>query len=97
MRHSVSVHPDYNRRPGAKDQEIWDIYPVSMIDEHFDPAFDEMMQLVSGQGWVTFAVLQDDRVVGMSSYINPDAASFPVQVYPAKTPSLIGRATMEHF
>jgi RimJ/RimL family protein N-acetyltransferase len=73
-------HREGLRSVCAEDQEIWDIYPVSMIDEYFDPAFEAMKRLVAGKGWVTFAVLQESRVVGMSSYINPDAAGRTVEI-----------------
>lgn len=64
-------HIEPLRAACAEDQEIWDIYPVSMLDEHFDNA----MKLFHSTGnWVQFAVInaETDRLVGMSNYINPD-------------------------
>ena len=58
----------------AEDQEIWDIYPNSMLGEHFDKAIADMSK---GQDRAVFAVITIDalrlqKVVGMTSYINPD-------------------------
>lgn len=64
-------HIEPLRTACAEDQEIWDIYPVSMLDEHFDKA----MELFHSTGnWVQFAVIHSEtgKLVGMSNYINPD-------------------------
>ena len=57
----------------AADPDIWDIYPHSMLDEHFRPALDAMLKQPDR---VVFAVVVRDqsveRVVGMTSYIKPD-------------------------
>ena len=67
----VDDHVEPLRLACAEDTQIWEIYPFSMQGEHFDCA----MQAFHGtQNWVRFAVidLQEDRLVGMSSFINPD-------------------------
>ena len=64
-------HIEPLRAACAEDQEIWDIYPISMLDEHFDKA----MELFHNTGnWARFAVIHNDtgKLVGMSNYINPD-------------------------
>lgn len=55
----------------AEDQEIWDIYPVSMLDENFDKAIQSFHNT---SNWVRFAVINSETntVVGMTNYINPD-------------------------
>ena len=57
----------------AADPDIWDIYPHSMLDEHFEPAVQAML---SHPGRIVFAVLARsetaEKVVGMTSFINPD-------------------------
>jgi RimJ/RimL family protein N-acetyltransferase len=65
-------HIDALRAACAEDQEIWDIYPVSMLGEHFDKAMEAFHNTGN---WVRFAVINTDtgRLVGMSSYIDPDA------------------------
>lgn len=57
----------------AADPDIWDIYPHSMLDEHFEPAVEAML---SHPNRIVFAALARsetaEKVVGMTSFINPD-------------------------
>jgi RimJ/RimL family protein N-acetyltransferase len=57
----------------AADPDIWDIYPHSMLDEHFEPAVQAML---SHPNRIVFAALARsetaEKVVGMTSFINPD-------------------------
>lgn len=64
-------HIDPLRAACAEDQEIWGIYPVSMLDENFDEAIKAFHDTIN---WVRFAVIhsETDTVVGMTNYINPD-------------------------
>jgi RimJ/RimL family protein N-acetyltransferase len=64
-------HLEPLRAACAEDQEIWDIYPVSMLDENFDKAIEAFHDTTN---WVRFAVInaETDVVVGMTNYINPD-------------------------
>lgn len=64
-------HLEPLRAACAEDQEIWDIYPVSMLDENFDKAIQAFHDTTN---WVRFAVInsETDRVVGMTNFINPD-------------------------
>ena len=64
-------HLEPLRAACAEDQEIWGIYPVSMLDENFDKAINAFHNTTN---WVRFAVInsETDIVVGMSNYINPD-------------------------
>ena len=65
-------HLEPLRAACAEDQEIWDIYPVSMLDENFDKAIEAFHDT---SNWVRFAVInsETDMVVGMTNYINPDS------------------------
>lgn len=65
-------HLEPLRAACAEDQDIWDIYPVSMLDENFDKAIEAFHDTTN---WVRFAVIKSEtgRVVGMTNYINPDA------------------------
>ncbi len=67
----VERHIDPLRAACAEDQEIWHIYPVSMLDENFDKAIEAFHDTTN---WVRFAVInaETDMVVGMTNYINPD-------------------------
>ncbi len=64
-------HIEPLRAACAEDQEVWDIYPVSMLGEHFDKAMEIFHRT---DNWVRFAVInaENDMLVGMSNYINPD-------------------------
>jgi RimJ/RimL family protein N-acetyltransferase len=64
-------HLEPLRAACAEDQEIWDIYPVSMLDENFDKAIETFHDTGN---WVRFAVINSEtaKVVGMTNYINPD-------------------------
>ncbi len=70
-------HLDDLRAACAEDQEIWEIYPVSMLDAHFDEA---MKRFHSTDNWVQFAVIYQNRLVGMSNYINSDAVNGVVEI-----------------
>ncbi len=70
-------HIEDLRAACAQDQEIWDIYPVSMLDEHFDTAMRKFHQTDS---WVQFAVVYRGKLVGMSNYINPDPDNGVVEI-----------------
>lgn len=67
-------HLEPLRAACAEDQEIWDIYPVSMLDENFDKAIEAFHDTTN---WVRFAVINTDtgKLVGMTNYINPDQFS----------------------
>ncbi|MEH6790709.1 GNAT family N-acetyltransferase [Parasphingorhabdus sp.] len=64
-------HLEPLRAACAEDQEIWDIYPVSMLEENFDKAIEAFHDT---SNWVRFAVIDiaSGTVVGMTNYINPD-------------------------
>jgi RimJ/RimL family protein N-acetyltransferase len=64
-------HLEPLRTACAQDPDIWEIYPVSMLGEHFDPA---AAFLISDAGRPGFAVIdrQAHTVVGMTRFINPD-------------------------
>lgn len=67
-------HIEPLRAACAEDQEIWEIYPVSMLDNNFDRAMRAFHDLKS---WVQFAVISTatGKLVGMSNYINPDVTT----------------------
>ncbi len=77
-------HREGLRAACAEDQEIWDIYPVSMLGEHFDGALERMLAFHRTGGWIPLIALdagsEGERVVGMSSYIGPDAANHVVEI-----------------
>ncbi|MEO9601100.1 GNAT family protein [Parasphingorhabdus sp.] len=72
-------HVEPLRKACAEDQEIWNIYPVSMLDEHFDKAMEVFHNT---SNWVRFAVINGstDQLVGMSNFINPDPVAKTVEI-----------------
>jgi len=60
----------------AEDLEIWEIYPYSMLGEHFD---DAIARRRAAPG-VSFVACRGDEVVGATGYLRPDAANGVVEV-----------------
>ena len=71
------AHREPLRAACAQDQDIWEIYPISMIDEHFDPAFDALLPLGSRIALIAF---QNDIVVGTTSYLAIDPAHHLLEI-----------------
>jgi RimJ/RimL family protein N-acetyltransferase len=55
----------------AEDREVWPIYAVSYDPEHFDESFDRLLSPPDGQA---FALFSDGELVGMSAFLNINAA-----------------------
>ena len=57
----------------AADPDIWEIYPHSMLGAHFQPS---VVAMLAHPNRIVFAVIArleaGEKVVGMTSYINPD-------------------------
>lgn len=64
-------HIEPLRAACSEDREIWQIYPVNMLEDGFDQAMATFHDMKS---WVRFAIidLAADRLVGMTNFINPD-------------------------
>jgi RimJ/RimL family protein N-acetyltransferase len=64
---------DEHRKPlraaCAEDQQIWDIYPISFLDGHFDRNFDAML---AAEREIPFVFFESDRLIGMSSFLAVD-------------------------
>lgn len=53
----------------AEDHDIWAIYSMSFAPDRFDASFD----FIRGRpDWRTFALFENDRLVGMSSFLGID-------------------------
>jgi RimJ/RimL family protein N-acetyltransferase len=70
-------HIEPLRRACAEDQSIWDIYPVSMLGAHFDPALALLRSLPAA---VMFAVLDGEKVVGMTSFLGIDETNAALEI-----------------
>jgi RimJ/RimL family protein N-acetyltransferase len=70
------AHREGLRAACAQDRDIWDIYPYSMLGDHFDPAFNQMLD---GARQV-YAVFDGDRLVGCTSWYAHDPANKAVAI-----------------
>ncbi|QKG72538.1 GNAT family N-acetyltransferase [Erythrobacter mangrovi] len=62
----------------ALDPDIWELYPFSYLDEAFDSQFDLMLS--SGRSRRCYAILLDDRVVGMTAWIEHGMPGWSVEI-----------------
>ena len=70
-------HREPLRAACAEDERIWDIYPISFLDGHFDRNFDAMVRTEREIPFVFFA---DDRLVGMSSFLAVNQADLTIEI-----------------
>jgi len=70
-------HREGLRRACAEDSEIWAIYPTSWAPDRFDASFDA---LIGNPSRCPFAILDDEALVGMTAYINPDTTRRVVEI-----------------
>jgi RimJ/RimL family protein N-acetyltransferase len=61
----------------ARDREVWDIYPYSMIHEHFDPGLNGRL---AKPDWVVFTIRREGEVIGTSCYISVDAKNRTLEI-----------------
>ena len=72
----AAEHVEPLRAACAEDTEIWDIYPFSMLGEHFDPAI--AARLASPDP--SFAACLGGEVVGITCYLRPDPVQGVVEI-----------------
>lgn len=73
-------HLDGLRAACAQDRDIWEIYPVNMLDDGFEEAIVAFHKFPN---WVRFAVCNadaDNEIVGMTNYINADPVNGVVEI-----------------
>jgi RimJ/RimL family protein N-acetyltransferase len=73
----TDAHVEGLRATCAEDEEIWSIYPFSMIGEHFDPSLERLRSLPN---WQLFAVFDGGRITGMTGYIYIDEPSHALEI-----------------
>ncbi len=59
-------HIEPLRAACAADPDIWEIYPISMLGEHFDASLDFIR---ARPNWTMFAAFHAGELVGMTSFI----------------------------
>ena len=62
------------------DQEIWEIYPHSMVGTHFTPSMNNFERHYQDGDWAGFLVFVDGEVAGLTNYIGIDAANAVVEI-----------------
>ena len=70
-------HREPLRAACAEDRDVWDIYPVSMLGERFDPVFDAIMADPRRHPFGTFA---GGILVGTTGYLNVDAINRTLEI-----------------
>lgn len=70
-------HREALRAACAADADVWTIYSSSFGPDHFDKSFDK---LVGGAGRMPYAILDGDRLVGMTAWLRPDMSAQTVEV-----------------
>lgn len=74
----AEAHREALRAACATDTEIWEIYPFSYVGEHFDPQFDSLLN--SGAVRRVYAVLLDNKVVGMTAWIERGQPGWSIEI-----------------
>lgn len=64
-------------RACEEDRAIWEIYPVNMLA---DDAETMLARFHGEAGWVRFALMQGEHLVGTSCYIDPDPENGTVMI-----------------
>lgn len=70
-------HVEPLRAACAEDVEIWNIYPICMLGEHFDGSLALLSMLPN---WHRFAVFNDRALVGMTNFIGVDAQPAVIEI-----------------
>lgn len=73
----TDAHREALRAVCAADADIWTIYSSSFGPGHFDPSFDA---LIGGEGRMAYAILDGDRLVGMTAWLRPDWSAQTVEI-----------------
>lgn len=73
----AEVHRAGLKAACAEDGDIWAIYATSYDPDHFDASFDALLAKADG---CSFALVLDDTLVGMSSYIGIDPGRMVLEI-----------------
>src|SRR3546814_7029297 len=65
-------HREALRLSCAEDRDIWSVYPSNYVGADFDPNFDACLVPAST---TSFAIFDEERLVGMTSYLGIDEAN----------------------
>ena len=75
------AHREGLRAACAADPEVWRrLYPFSMVDDAFNPAFDQLLKDHGASVKAVFAVHLGQTIVGMTSFIAPSLEHRSVEI-----------------
>lgn len=74
----AEAHREPLRAACAEDREIWRIYPMSFLDEHFDPQFDAL--LTGAPQRRVYAVVLGGEVVGKTGWLSHGAPGWSIEI-----------------
>lgn len=69
-------HREALRAACAEDDDIWQLWMLDFGAAGFDASFDR----IAGLPWIRHVLYRGDELVGMSCFINPDAAREVVEI-----------------
>jgi hypothetical protein len=73
----TEAHREDLRAVCAADADVWAIYSSSFGPDHFDKSFDT---LIGGSGRMPYAIMDGDRLVGMTAWLRPDMSAQTVEI-----------------
>lgn len=77
----VPLHEDHRealRRACAEDTDIWEMYPVCYVGDHFDPNFGLMLHGVGGRQ--AYAIFDGNELVGMTAWIAHGMPDWSIEI-----------------
>jgi RimJ/RimL family protein N-acetyltransferase len=77
----AEAHRTEFRAACAADPAIWErLYPVSWDASHFDRTWDWLAAENAAGRYITFAVMAENRCVGISSYLSIEASNAAAEI-----------------
>ncbi|ALJ15159.1 GNAT family N-acetyltransferase [Sphingopyxis macrogoltabida] len=73
----AETHREALRAVCAADADIWPIYSSSFGPDHFDASFTA---LIGHDARMPYAIVDGDRLVGMTAYLRPDWSAETVEI-----------------
>ena len=73
----TQAHRETLRAVCAADGDVWEIYSSSFGPDHFDQSFDA---LIGGGGRMPYAIIDGDRLIGMTAWLRPDWSAQTVEI-----------------
>jgi RimJ/RimL family protein N-acetyltransferase len=74
----VEDHREALRAACAEDQDIWAVYPVSYVGDHFDANFGLMIHGIGGRQ--PYAIFNGDELVGMTAWIADGVPGWTIEI-----------------